>query len=224
MPLPLSPEQKAALRAGRIETGFLLDLFVDGESLHCSTLYSDISYDVGDGVTRAYEPLADRWSHGEQAITMGTDLEPVPLNLSFDASRAGDDSDFVGRFVDSQWHRRRARLTEVTFLVGSSRFVPIAPVFTWEGEMDFADFPESVGTPPTMLLTLESGTFRYLGTNVQTRTDENQQRFFPGDTFFQDLPGLIGRELPWHRNWVKSAPTSGTQTTSSPSLWKGKYG
>ena len=222
MPLPLSSEQKAALRAGRIEMGFLLDLFVDGTSLHCSSLYTPLSYDVGDGVTRDYEPMADRWGHGENAITMGTDLTPEPLNLIFDASRVGDNTDFVGRFVDSKWHRRHTRLTEMTFLVGSSRAVPIAPVFTWEGDMDFASFPETAGAPPTMMLTIESGTFRYLSRNVQTRTDENQQRFFPGDKFFQDLPGLIGRELPWHRSWIKAAPTV-TTTPSSPSLWKGRY-
>lgn len=224
MALPLSPEQKAALRAGRIENAFFLDLFIEPTSLHCSTLWLPITLDTGDGVEREYEPMADRWTHGEQEITMGTDLNPEPLNLVFDASRVDDDTDFIGRFVDSpKWHRRHVRFTEFTFLVGSGRAMPIAPVFTWEGEIDFADFPETAGQAPTMTMTLESGTMRYIGRNLQTRTDENQQRFFPGDTFFQDLPTLLGRDIPWHRNWVKNAGVPATNTNSSPSLWKGKY-
>jgi hypothetical protein len=207
MPLDLTPEARAALREHRIEIAFLADLFVDGESLHCSSLYIPMTYDVGDGIERDYEPLADRWTHGEDPITMGSSLDPEALNLTFDASRAGDNTDFIGRFVDRQWHRRRARLTMVAFAVGTSFAIPVAPIVSWEGEMDFRDFPEVEGRPPTMVLTIESGTFRYLGRNRQTRTDENQQRFFPGDVFFQDLPGLIGRELPWHRAWVDNAST-----------------
>jgi hypothetical protein len=209
MPLPLTTEARAALRNHRIEPAFLLDLFTDTTSLHCSSLYIPLTYDVGDGVERAYEAMGDRWDHGDDAITMGTDINPEPLNLRFDASRQSDNSDFVGRFADSSWHRRRSRLTMIVFAVGSHFAIPIAPIISWEGEMDFRDFPEVDGAPPTMVLTMESGTFRYLGRNAQTRTDENQQRFFPGDVFFQDLPGLIGRELPWHRAWVTNAASGG---------------
>jgi hypothetical protein len=207
MPRPLTTEGRAALRAHRIEPAMLLDLFTDGESLHCSSLYIPLSYDVGDGVERDYEPMGDRWDHGDEPITMGSDLSPEPLNLRFDASRQSDDTDFVGRFLDASWHRRRGRMTMVAFAIGTSFAVPVATLISWEGEMDFRNFPESDDAPPTMVLTLESGTFRYLGHNTQTRTDENQQRFFPGDIFFQDLPGLIGRELPWHRAWVNNAST-----------------
>jgi len=218
-----SPEQKAALRSGRVDTAFFLDLFIEPTSLHCSTLWMPITVDVGDGVDQLYEPLADRWTHGEAAITMGTDLTPEPFNITFDASRIDDDSDFLGRLVDSpRWHRRHARFTEFTFVVGSGRATPIAPVFTWEGEIDFADQPETVGVAPVMTYTFESGTMRYLGHNLQTRTDENQQRFFPGDTFFQDLPTLIGRDLPWHRNWTRMQANT-SPTPSPPTLFRGKY-
>lgn len=222
MPLPLTPESRAALRAHRIEPAFLLDLFTDTTSLHCSSLYIPLEYDVGDGVEREYEPMGDRWDHGDDAISMGTDINPEPLNLTFDASRQSDNEDFVGRFADASWHRRRGRLTLVVFAVGTSFATPIAPVISWEGEMDFRDFPETDGAPPRMILTLESGTFRYLGRNAQTRTDENQQRFFPDDIFFQDLPGLIGRELPWHRAWVANAPAGGGSGGGLPRLFSAR--
>lgn len=207
MPLDLTTEARAALRAHRIEPAMLLDLFTDTTSLHCSSLMIPLSYDVGDGVTRDYEPMGQRWSHGDDPITMGSGLDPEPLRLSFDSSRQGDNTDFVGRFLDATWHRRRGRMTMVCFAVGSAFATPIANIISWEGEMDFREFPEVDGQAPRMLLTMESGSFRYLGRNAQTRTDENQQRFFPGDTFFQDLPGLIGRELPWHRAWIDNAAT-----------------
>lgn len=210
MALPLTTEGRAALRAHRIEPGMFLDLFTDTTSMHCSSLLTPINYDVGDGTARDYEPLGQRWSHGDDPITMGSSLEPEPLKISFDASRQGDDEDFIGRFLDSTWHRRRGRLTMVAFAVGTSLMTPIAPIISWEGEMDFRELPEVDGLAQTMTLTMESGTFRYLGRNAQTRTDENQQRFFPGDTFFQDLPTLIGRELPWHRAWIDNAATQAT--------------
>jgi len=216
-----SPTQRAALRAGRIELATFLDLFVDTESLHCSSLYFPISYDVGDGVTRDYEPLADRWTPGEETLSMGTDLTPEPINITFDASRASDDTDFVGRFSDAVWHRRRARLTFVQFVVGTSHVTPIAPLMSFEGNMDFRNNPESENSAPTLVLTIESGTFQYVGRNVQTRTDENQQRFFPGDTFFQDTPGLLGRELPWHRTWVQTGASSGAGGSSGGGVQSG---
>lgn len=200
---PWDATTRGMMRAHRIEPVLLLDLFVDTTSLHCaSTFVPMIGWDVGDGVSRDYEALESRWSVGDDFISMGSGLSPEPLNINFDASRAGDDSDFVGRFVDAAWHRRRARLTIVAAAVGSGRATLVRNIISWEGEMDFRTFPETENAPQTMILTIESGTFRYLGRNAQTRTDENQQRFFPGDIFFQDLPGLIGRELPWHRDWV----------------------
>jgi len=205
MAKPYTGTERALLRDFLITPGFFLDLFTDGTSLHCSTLLTEIAYDVGDGVERDYEPMQGRWDWGDSPITMGADLNPEPLVLNFDASRVLDNTDFVGRFADSQaWHRRRARLTLVAFAVDSNWMTPVAPLVQFEGNMDFREFPEQEETAPRMVLTCESGTFRYLSRNVQTRTNENQQRFFPGDTFFQDTPGLIGREIPWHRTWVKT--------------------
>lgn len=210
MPRDISPTGRTLLRGSVIEVAMLLDLFVDGTSQHCWSANIPLSYDVGDGVTRAYEAMAGRFSWGEDAISMGSDLNPEALTMTFDASRVLEDADFVGRFADSQWHRRRARLSAVVFAVNSGWATPVTTLATWEGEMDYREFPELQGAPPTMMLTIESGTFRYLGRNLQTRTDENQQRFFPGDTFFQDLPGLIGRQLPWHRSWVGIYATGGS--------------
>ncbi len=197
-----SPEQRALLRGHRIELAAFIDLFCEPTSLHCCSLYTPTTYDVGDG-SRTYEAMADRVDLGETPISMGADLTPEPLVIKFDASRITDNGDFVGRFADNQlWHRRQARLTLVTFAVDSGWSTPIGNFMQWEGEMDFRDHSLITSAAPTLPLTIESGTFRYLGKNVQTRTDENQQRFFPGDKFFQDLPGLIGRQLPWARSWV----------------------
>lgn len=181
----------------------LCDLFTEPTYMHCSSLYHPLAVTVApdeDAIT--YEPMGDRWEP-EDTISMGGSIESQAVSLLFDASRVSDNLDFVGRFADSNaWHRRRIRLTLLSFVAGSSQMTPIAPVCSWEGNMDFRDFPEVIGSPPKMALTLESGTFRYVGRNLQTRTDENQQRLFPDDVFFQDLPGLIGRELPWQRAWT----------------------
>ena len=197
-----------------------MNIYAD-EPLHCSTLLVPFSYDLGEGAV-TYEPMGERWLPAEDAISMGTDLEPTPLTMSFDASRVGDDSDFIGRFVDRQWHQRHARMTLLTFAVNTNFVTPIAPVVQWEGSMDFIDTPKTDGSPPRLALTLESGTFHYLARNVQTRTDENQQRFFPGDKFFQDLPALLGKQVPWHRSWSDIAAPAGTSKASGPRLFSGQ--
>lgn len=221
-----SPEQQAALRHYRIEPAFLLDLFTDTTSLHCSSLYIPLNYDVGDGVARDYEPMQGRWSHGSEPISMGSDLTPEPIRIEMDASRVSDPEDFVGRFADSAWHRRRARFSIVTFAVDTNFAVPIDTLMTYEGNMDYREFPLQADKPPIMTLTIESGTFMYNRTNMQTRTDENQQRLFAGDKFFQDVGVLIGRDVPWHRTWVSGSPSSGGPPLFSnpsnreyPSLW-----
>lgn len=211
MALSLTSGERSLLRNHRIEPGWFLDLFVDAASLHCSNLYTALSYDVGDGTARTYEPLGDRWQWPDTGISMGPDATPEPIVITFDASRIADDTDFVGRFADAAWHRRRARLSLVLFAVDGARTNPVKTYRTWEGEMDFRQMPEQDGVATTLALTIESGSFRYSGRNMQTRTDENQQALFPGDTFFQDWPALIGRQIPWGRKWI----TAGAYGTAS---------
>lgn len=223
MPKDFTPSIRAALRADVIAPVECLQLFCDEEVLRCSSSYRPFSYDGNDSQgVQSFEAMGGRWSTNASELSIGNiNLEPEPLQVSLDASKAfdtGETTDFANRFWRHTWHRRRAIFTVVATVPESDGLTPIAEIFRFEGDMDFRDDEDAIGAPERISLSIESATFQYNGRNMQTRTDENQKRLFPGDTFFSDVGLLIGREIPWNRDWV-NVKTAGGAVTYAVDRW-----
>lgn len=196
----------AAIAAGLIKAANLIDFYVKTSPVDPTPVVlrawdwpGSASYPgtVGlDGSTssNSYESLCDRvaiaWN-----IRMAASLASEPLAITLDASRSADDSDWTGRFVDSDWHQSKVRVRQVA-LDWDSEALATKPLREWRGRLDHR---EMVQDPQSATLvwnvTCQGGLFRIRGRRLKTRSHADQQIRAPGDNFYIGTANMVGRPL-----------------------------
>ena len=201
MALPLDAATRAALRAGQLFTGWLIDLFLDEGTERYWNGYTPLSYMSETGALATYQGIGESWAlKGELEKRKG--LEGASFELFFDSAGQVKAGDPVHELLNKTWHRRRVRVRQVLF-TSAGRSVAVGTVEEVQGEIDnIADTLEA-GRGAELSVTVESGTFSYLERTQTKRTAETQARFWPGDTGFQIMPKIAGIELPWKSKFQK---------------------
>lgn len=233
MPYPTDSETDDAIAAGRIKSADLVDLYLrDGAdaplTLRCWNWPGAASY-AGtvalDGSTAAntYESMFGRIGIAK-SIRMAASLSSEALRITLDASRSTDDADWVGRFVDADWHQRRVRLRQV-MLDWTTEALSSAPMWEWHGLIDHRELSQPPGQPQTWELTCQGGLFRVRGRRLKTRSHADQQERSPGDMFYVGTANMVGRPLNWAKKPgnIPGTPTGGGSAAGSgatpPSLF-----
>lgn len=215
MPYPIPPELEDAIEAGRAISADLFDFYVkDSEgaalTLRCWNWPGTIDYPANDHITSGdvtYEDMHGRIG-AEKALRLSASKAAEPLRMTLDGSRSGDDEDFVGRFVDADWHQGRMRLRQIT-LDSATMLAASAPAWEWHGRLDHRNLTMRKDQPGVWDLTCEGGLFRVRGRRLRTRTHADQQRRSEGDMFYQATALMVGVPLVWAKeqgNVVGAAP------------------
>lgn len=225
MVYPTDAATDAAIGAGRIKSADLVDFYLadasdDPLTLRCWTWNSTCSY-AGtvalDGSTAAntYESMHRRIVIHKQ-IRMAATLSSEPLRMQLDASRSGDDEDFVGRFVDAKYHQRRIRIRQVA-MDWSTHALASLPMWEWHGLLDHRELIQEKGKPQFWDVTCQGGLFRVRGRRLRTRSHTDQQLRDAGDQFYVGTAAMVGRPLNWSK---KPANIPGSATAAAA---PGKY-
>ena len=210
MPFPLDTDTEAAIAAGRIKTADLIDFYLrDGVggplTLRGWTWPDSASYpgtqDL-DGSTsnQTYESLYGRVTIAK-AIRMAASLSSEPLVLTLDGSRSDDDQDWVGRFVDADWHQARVRVRSVMLNMTTNALHSL-PQWEWRGLIDHRNLTSQAGEPQSWEVKCQGGLFRIRGRRLSTRSHEDQQKRAPGDMFYKGTARMVGLPLIWARTAV----------------------
>jgi hypothetical protein len=203
MPRVLTAPVLAALEAGTIAHGWLIDLFTDEGTLRAWDKPMSITY--GGNL---YEPLGDSFELAGE-LRLGPDLVPEPLTFTFDTSPADDDASFVGRLLDRQWHQRKARLTGILFVPGTNFQTQVGKHIEWNGVMDTIETAEIDNGQSRLVLNCEGGIFRALDRNMTTCTDFDQKKRDPVDRFFGNVALKPRQDVPFGRSWSNIPGGSG---------------
>ncbi len=209
MPYPTDSAIDAAIAAGRIKAADLFDFYVKDELgaplvLRAWTWPGEAHYpgtEVLDGSTadQTYESMYGRMV-AHKTVRTAQSLSSEPLRLQLDASRSGDDDDWVGRWADSDWHQGRFRLRQV-MLDWQTEVLGAVPLREWHGLLDHAElvYPPSdrATDPATWDITCQGGLFRVRGRRLKTRSHADQQVRSEGDAFYRDTATFVGRPLIW---------------------------
>ncbi|MEL7203198.1 MAG: hypothetical protein AAGL19_03445 [Pseudomonadota bacterium] len=204
MPLPLTTAARNALAAREVAHAWLLELFTTEETLRAWDKNIDLSYE-----SNTFEGIGDKWRIAGE-ISMGVDLVPEPLTISFDGSLQNDDTSFIGKLVDNQWHNRKVRLRGMLLDVSSEFTVPIGVHIDWNGFMDQLDTSDTTGQASTISLKCEGGTFRALDRFLVQCTDEDQRRRNANDAFMQNVALKPQQDVPFGKSWSKIAGSNGS--------------
>ncbi len=205
MALALTPAARAAIAARQVAVAWLLDLHVDGGSLHCWDGAEPLTYN-----SNAYEGLANQWRIAGD-IRTSSDLVAQPIVIEFDAAQQLDNASFIGRLLDGSWHQRRVKLTGLLFAVDDDFSTVIGEHMVWEGRMDTVELTERPGSEMVAALSCESGVFRALGRNMTTCSHTDQLRRDPTDNFFQQTGLKPQQEIPFGRSW-STVPGQGSRS------------
>lgn len=170
---------------------WFLDIFLDGETLRASNAFEEVTF---DGNT--YEPLGDRLLPPDEVNT-SRDLKTSTVKLSFDSSRQTDNTDFLGKILDSNWKRRKIR---ARYAVASGYMDFSSPFIVADAVGRIDDIKDSLepNSEPLAELEFESGSLIFLERKNQTRSPANQKSAFAGDLFFDYASRLNGVVLPWN--------------------------
>lgn len=217
MVYPVSSGFEADVAAGRIKSADLVDLYTkdgagDPAFLRAWTFPGTCTYKANDpdGVAGAvgnsdvsYESMCGRIIV-KKALRMSASLSSEPLQILLDASRSGDDADWVGRFVDRKWHECRMRVRSIRLNVVTEAVDP-EPFWEWHGLIDHANLVRKPsvngeeGEPQYWELKCQGGLFRVRGRRNRTRSHEDQQIRKAGDKFYQGTPLMVSVPLIWNK-------------------------
>lgn len=224
MPYPTDAATEAAIAAGRIKSADLIDFYLkdgvgDPLTLRAWTWPGTASYPGtvemdGSTANNDYTSLFGRVGIAK-GLRMAASLASEPLRIQLDGSRSSDDADWVGMFVDADWHQMPIRVRQV-MMDWDSEALSADPMWEWRGLLDHRELVEQVGSPSTWEVTCQGGLFRVRGRRLKTRTHEDQQRRSAGDMFYAGTPGMVGRPLNWAKK-AGSVPGTATSTATSPS-------
>ncbi len=197
--IDVTPEIEATLKQGPLETGTIIDLFLDNEMLHYSDLFHDLSIDdgTGDGLgLAAYVPMGSRLIPPEK-IAETQSLNTQGISLFLDSSRISDDQDVVGALIKKQLIQRRARIRSVLFRPGTNRTEPIWIFNIRDGVVDGLDDSTSVDGVAALEVRIASGSFAYNERRNFSYSPADQADLQPGDTGFSKMAQLIDIKLDW---------------------------
>jgi hypothetical protein len=218
MAFPLDAATEAAIAAGRVKSADLVDFYLKtgagaALTLRCWTWPGSASYpgtvDL-DGSTAnvTYEDMSRRIGL-QKTLRLSASLSSEPLVIILDGSRSSDDSDWVGRFVDANWHQARVRVRSVLLNWDSGAFHS-QPHWEWRGLLDHRNLTSRAGDPQTWEVKCQGGLFRVRGRRLRLRTHEDQQRRSAGDDFYKGTAIMTSIPL----NWARLATQVGGQTMS----------
>lgn len=210
MPYPLPADARAMFEAGRMAPALLVDLYTS--PVRRWWLWpGDLLYPANDSIDGAsevtYVSIEGRMQV-DYAVKASASLSSEPLVITLDGSRAGDNDDAIGAWVDQDWHQRsvRARLVLLDF---DTRLSPTDPVWEWRGRMDHRAFNRQPGEDSRIVLTCEGGLFRIRGRRMHTRTDQDQRRRLSSDRFFDLTPVMVTRQPVWGKSIANIPGTTG---------------
>lgn len=197
--LDLTPEIEALFRNGPIETGTVVDIFLDTGTLHYSDMFHAVTFDDGSGdglgpIT--YIPMATRLQNPD-SVNETDSLDDQSDSIYLDSSRITDDADPVGALIDKTIVQRRVRIRDVLFAPGTSRTVPKYIFNIRDGVVDGIDDNIQVGDQSLLKLRLSNGAFAFNERNFWTYSDEDQKKLYPVDVGFLYLAQLLDVTLPW---------------------------
>lgn len=208
MPFPLDAETEADIASGKVRSADLIDLYVrDGDgnpaTQRCWNWIGPASYpgtaDLdGDTSNQTYESMYGRVRIAK-GLRMAASLSSEPLVITLDGSRSGDDEDWVGRFVDSQFHQCRVRVRCVMISRATNAFRS-QPHWEWRGLIDHPNLTLQEGQAASWEVKCQGGLFRVRGRRLTTRSQEDQQRRSAGDKFYIGTAKMVGLPL----NWAKA--------------------
>lgn len=205
---PTDAETDAAIAAGKIKSALLVDLYVAPTVLRCWTwpgpaLYPGTADLDGSTSDQAYESMFGRIVV-PMAIRQAASLASEPIEIQIDGSRSGDDEDFVGRFVDSDWHQARVRVRQV-LLNWETETLASLPMREWRGRLDHRELVQPAlpddGAPPPLVwnVTCQGGLFRIRGRRLKTRSHADQQLRSAGDMFYAQTAIQVGLTFNWSK-------------------------
>lgn len=197
--LNLTPEIEALFRTGPLETGTIVDVFLDNETLHYSDMHHEISLDDGSGeglglVT--YLPLASRLINPD-SVSETNSLDDQSDEIFLDSSRITDGSDPVGALIDKTIVQRRIRIRDVLFEPDTSRTVPKYIFNVRDGIVDGVDDSIKMGDTSLLKLRISNGAFAFNERNLWNYSHDDQSKLYPGDNGFLYLAQLLNVVLPW---------------------------
>lgn len=230
---------EAAIAAGRIKAADLVDFYVKtagGSPLVLrawnwpgSTTYPGTVGLDGSTASNTYESLYGRIVV-PKAVRMAASLASEPLEITLDGSRSADDADWIGRFVDANWHQGKVRVRQV-MLDMATEALASKPMWEWRGRLDHRELVTQKDELSIWRVTCQGGLFRIRGRRLKTRSHADQQLRSPGDNFYIGTANMVGRPL----NWAKAvgnipgtstgaaagAGGSSSATTSIPTRFSG---
>lgn len=211
---------EAGIASGRIKAADLVDFYVKDAGtgsplvLRAWTWPGSASFPGTvslDGSTAAntYETLYGRITI-PKGIRMAASLASEPLEISLDGSRSGDPTDWVGKFVASNWHQGKVRVRQV-MLNFDTEALGAVPMWEWRGRLDHRELVIQPDQPQIWRVTCQGGLFRIRGRRLKTRSHADQQLRRAGDTFYLGTANMVGRPL----NWAKAVGNIPGRATGS---------
>lgn len=237
MPYPLDAATEAAIAAGRIKTADLVDFYAKTEGGENAFLRGwdwpgPCSYPANDpaeidgavGASNvAYEPLYGRIVVNKQ-LRLSATLASEPCVIMLDASRSGDDEDWVGRFVDRNWHQCRMRVRQI-LLNFETEEASTDPVWEFHGLLDHRNLTRKAGEPLAWEVKCQGGLFRVRGRRMRTRSHDDQQKRKAGDMFYRATPLMVAVPLIWAKAnaSIPAVVTRGGSSGSGGNVPGGKF-
>lgn len=218
-------ETEAAIAAGLIKAADLVDFYVKdsggspltlrGWNWPGSASFPGTSSLDGSTSANTYESLYGRIIV-PKAIRFAASLASEPLEITLDGSRSDDDEDWIGRFVDADWHQGKVRVRQV-MLNMQTEALASKPMWEWRGRLDHRELTipvDAQAQPAVWKVTCQGGLFRIRGRRLKIRDHADQQIRRAGDNFYLGTANMVGRPL----NWGKSpANIVGVKSTGSGS-------
>lgn len=213
MAIPLTAEQQAYLRSGAIVVRTLIDFHLD--SGRYSFWDGDENFDF-EGQT--YIVASD---FGEiSAISMGKDLGAEGVEIRVNGTKLQelspdplDPGAIFGTIGEENYQTRRVDIRFAFFHAETGALVLLAKRYA--GYIDQMRQVEEIGDDGNLtawlIISLESIARRYLVRGGRTRSHDDQQEIWPGDTGFKYTGASIGkqRSLWWGRNAPASSSVGG---------------
>lgn len=200
---PLDTDTEADIAAGRIRPCDLVDFYLrdslgDPATQRCWNQPGEATYPGTVDLDGSTDNVTYEAMYGRVVVPKGVRLSATlssdPLIITLDASRSSDDEDWVGRFVDADWHQCQVRVRHVLmhWETGALRDLP---VWEWRGLLDHRDLVLKNGEPSVWNVSCQGGLFRIRGRRVRSRTHEDQQRRSAGDKFYLGTAVMVGLPL-----------------------------
>lgn len=203
MPIALTPEQRAMLRKGSLLIRTLVDFHLDSGR---ASIWDGDSIWTFDGAT--YLPASDWGEIG--VISLGTDLGAEGMEIRVNGTKlrelSPDPLDPAALFGTIESENYQMRRVDIRFAIFDAETGALSILIRrYAGFIDQVRQEEEVGddgkTQCWLIFSLESIARRYLVRGARTRSHDDQQDIWAGDTFFKFTASSIAKQgsLSWGR-------------------------